>query len=125
MVDRFGTGLARPVRFVSGAFVTASGPAKVLMCVSGLFSIPVGSIPWRCSLGWRGARLRHRNNTTELRQLARVDAGDALQKWEPRFRLRGVSLTPLTDGSRNVTDLTVYGEVVGLSGKVEGVKVGL
>lgn len=124
-IDRFGTGLARPLRYVPGGFVVASGVEKVLMCVEEVLGIPVGSLPWRCGLGTRLMRLRHLNNSNDLQQLARVDAGDALQRWEPRFRLRFVTATPAPPGYRNRIELTVFGEVVGQPGKIESVNTNI
>jgi phage baseplate assembly protein W len=122
-LDRFGTGLARPLRYAPGGFVTASGPEKVLMTVEALLAINVGSLPWRCGVGTRLMRLRHLNNYNDLRQLARVDASDALDQWEPRFRLSTVTVAPLVRGSENKLELDVYGHIVGQGGKAVSVKV--
>jgi phage baseplate assembly protein W len=122
MVDRFGTGLARPFRYAPGGFVTESGPVKVLSTVEALLGIDIGSVPWRCSLGTRQGRLRHSNNNANLRQLARIDAADALRRWEPRFRLRRVDVAPVAEGSRNKYDLTIFGEIAGLPGKIESIR---
>jgi len=122
MIDALGTGLARPLRFAPGGFVTASGPEKVLSCVEALIGIEIGSVPWRCSLGTRVGRLRHRNISSGLSQMARIDVGDAVQRWEPRFRLRWVSASPVNQGTSNLLELTIAGEVAGNPGRVELVK---
>lgn len=120
-MDQFGTGLARPFRCAPGGLVTVTGPEKVLQSVQAVIGTPLGFIPWRCAFGTRIGRLRHRNRSNGLQQLARIDAADALNRWVPRFRLRGVAATPATEGTENRLDLTIGGEVVGRPGKIERV----
>jgi phage baseplate assembly protein W len=84
------------------------------MCVEELLAIPIGSLPWRCGVGTRLLRLRHMNNSQDLRQIARVDSSDALQQWEPRFRLSRVTVAPVIPGAENQINLTVSGTVVGV-----------
>lgn len=112
-MDRFGTGLALPLRRENGRFVTVSGPEKVMQCVEQIIGTPIGKLPWRGRFGCRIPRLRHMNNRM-LNGLARVDVADALQRWEPRFLLHGVQTAPGAEAARNRIDLTVYGEVGGV-----------
>lgn len=110
--DRFGTGLARPFRRAKTGFITISGPEKVLQSVEQVVGTPVGKLPWRASFGCRVPRLRHMNNRG-LQNLARVDVADALQRWEPRFRLHTVRAASVGKDARNVIDLEIRGEIGG------------
>jgi len=84
-----------------------------MQCVAEIVGVSVGRLPWRSGLGCRITRLRHMNNRM-LANLARVDVADAIQRWEPRFRLHGVQVTSGSETSRNRIDLTITGEIGGV-----------
>lgn len=52
-----------------------------------------GELPWRTDFGSRLHQLRHRNNDAILSELARVYVVEALQRWEPRVRIKAVAVT--------------------------------
>lgn len=51
-----------------------------------------GELPWRSDFGCLLPLLRHRGLTDATKQLARVYVANALAKWEPRARVRSVSV---------------------------------
>lgn len=51
-----------------------------------------GELPWRPEFGSLIHRLRHSNNDDILADLARVHSVDALARWEPRVRVRKVTI---------------------------------
>jgi phage baseplate assembly protein W len=118
-LDRFGTGLARPFRRAAGRFATATGYEKVMQSVEQVLGTPIGRLPWRASFGCRLFRLRHMANTVYRQELARVDVQDALQRWEPRCRVRAVTLSAPSENSRSLLDVEVLVEI---DGKVTVVK---
>lgn len=63
--------------------------------------------PWRCGFGCRIGRLRHMNNTNDLRQLAAVDVRDSLQRWEPRAQATKVEVSKVEADSRSTIDLAL------------------
>ena len=102
----FAGGLVLPVQRTSdwkngfGADVIISNVAQVLGTPRGLF-------PWRPEFGSDFEKLRHRNNTPALRELARVYAQDALQRWEPRAQLRSVDVDGPQSAEQNSIDVHV------------------
>lgn len=46
-----------------------------------------GELPWRSAFGSRLHLLRHASINARTRELARVYAGDALRRWEPRLAI--------------------------------------
>jgi phage baseplate assembly protein W len=121
-LDRFGTGVAIPFRVGPSGVEKASGIEKVLMCVAQVIGTPTGKLPWRAKFGCRITRLRHMNNSNGLQTLARVDCQDALRAWEPRARLRSLTLGQRDSSSRNILDLTAQ---VTVAGKTQTVKASL
>lgn len=90
-----------------------------MQCVEEVLGIAPGRLPWRASLGCRVFRLRHMGNGIQRQELARVDVYDALTRWEPRCRVRGVALVAASATARNLLDLTASVEI---SGRVVSLK---
>lgn len=89
-----GRGIAHPFRWDGrGDFVSVAGVEKVEQCVAQILGTPRGKLPWRMSFGASLTRFRHVNNSRELSIEARMEIEEALRKWEPRVRLRGVSVS--------------------------------
>lgn len=51
-----------------------------------------GELPWRGDFGSLLYTLRHRNADATAKELARVYVAQALQRWEPRVRVRAVDV---------------------------------
>lgn len=60
-----------------------------------------GELPWRGDFGSLLYLLRHRSLDATTRELARVYVAQAIQRWEPRARIKAVELTGKTqDGGQ-------------------------
>ena len=112
--DPLGFGVLCPLRLTSTQdFATASGADLVKSDVMQLLGTVQGELPWRPDFGTRLTRLRHRQNTGALADLARIDVARALAKYEPRVRLRSV-VSPAPSGpTANRRELHVHYEVTG------------
>ncbi len=96
-----GFGLLAPFRRdQKGDFAAGGEEALVIACVAQVLgtesATPTaqGELPWRPDFGSRLYTLRHRNlDDPVTQQIARVYAADALERWEPRFRLQALRLT--------------------------------
>ncbi len=92
--DPLGAGVVRPfVRASHGDFGSNQGVPLVLSNVGQIFGTAKGTLPWFPEFGSDLERLRHRPNTSALRDLAIVYAREALGRWEPRVRLATLSVT--------------------------------
>lgn len=90
-----GGGIVRPFRRTEHQdFANDSGVAEVLSCIGQVLGTELGSLPWRVDFGAGLQRLRHRNNTNDFVELARVLIDDAIRKWEPRAQLHDVQTDP-------------------------------
>lgn len=123
-----GFGLLTPFRRdEKGDFAAGEEETLVLGCVAQVLgtrcsamtaSGPVeGELPWRPEFGSLLYTLVHRNMDDPVtRQLARVYAADALERWEPRFKLAGLQLQKRksTPNGRDVDTLVlrVVGDVI-------------
>jgi phage baseplate assembly protein W len=84
--------LVRPFRRTPRAdFANASGIPEVLSCIGQIFGTDPGTFPWRVDFGINLQRLRQKNNTPALVELARVMLTQSLQAWTSRATLRGVA----------------------------------
>ena len=95
----FGFGLVRPFqRDQKGDFATAQGPELVIAAIGQILGTVAssefsqGEMPWRPEFGSLLHLLRHRPNTPALDELARRYVVDALQKWERRIIVTGVTV---------------------------------
>lgn len=119
-----GFGIIAPLRRdQKGDFAAGAEAELVMTCVRQVLgtecSTPTaeGELPWRPEFGSRLHTLRHRNLDDPVTlQLARVYTTDALESWEPRFRVRGVTLMKRKSNPlQNDTDslwLHVLGDVI-------------
>lgn len=119
-----GFGLLAPFqRDLKGDFAAGGDEALVLSCVGQVLgtrcSTPdgrhQGELPWRPEFGSLLYLLRYRNLDDTTTQLARVYAADALQRWEPRFKLRDVVIlneASIPNGSIDTLRTRVFGDVI-------------
>lgn len=94
-----GFGLLTPFRRdQKGDFAAGEEAELVLACVAQVlgtrcsamtpYGAAQGELPWRPTFGSRLYTLAHRNlDDPVTQQLARVYASDALEQWEPRFKV--------------------------------------
>ena len=109
--NSLGCGIVCPFRFTSSQdFATAEGPTLVKSDLLELVGIESGEVPWRPDLGTRLNRLRHRSNTQALGALARVSVDQAVSRYEPRIRVKSVSMPRPID---NKTEIHVEYQVSG------------
>lgn len=103
-----GCGLPRPLRRDGkGDFVNTCAEDLVRAAVAQILGTVAqspsnaGELPWRPEFGSKVHLLRHRNNDEALEDVARAFVAQALERWEPRIRLRAVSVeqtgTPTAD----------------------------
>lgn len=74
-------------------FANGTGLEKIRSNVRQVLGTIQGEIPWLPSFGSQLHRLRHQNNSPILENLAFAYVIDALRTWEPRARVRSVSVT--------------------------------
>ena len=112
--DPLGFGVACPFRFTSTQdFATAAGGDLVKSDVMQLLGTVQGELPWRPDFGTSLTRLRHRQNTGALADLARIDVARALARYEPRVRLRAVTSPAASGPAAARRELHVAYEVSG------------
>ncbi len=101
-VDRpfLGYGLLTPFRRdQKGDFAAGGGELKVKSSVAQILGTDGANEQFRGELLWRDDfgsllfRLRHRNNDEVAQQLASVYVRDALERWEPRIKLKSTTFT--------------------------------
>lgn len=92
-----GFGLVTPFRRDGKSdFASAGGAALVRSCVMQVLgtecsdNVHTGELPWRPEFGSLLYRLRHASINAPRAELARVYVADAIQRWEPRARVRDV-----------------------------------
>ena len=116
-----GFGLTRPFRRDRKTdFASAGGLAGIQACVGQILATPCstdqaqGEIPWRPEFGSRLHQLRHQNNNDVLAGLAHAYAIEALQRWEPRVRLKATSVSKESTpgGGENVLAIGVVYDVI-------------
>lgn len=117
-----GFGLLTPFRRdQKGDFAAGGEVALVLACAAQVLGTECstpgaeGELPWRPEFGSRLHLLRHRNiDDPVTRHLARAYAAEALEQWEPRFRLKDVRLSAHRSAAGYVDALkiSVVGDVV-------------
>ena len=96
--DLLGRGLVTPFRRDGkGDFANASGEDKVRACVAQVLGTEGsnggnirGELPWRDEFGSLLFRLRYLNNDATATARATLYVRDALERWEPRVRLKAV-----------------------------------
>ena len=82
-----------------GDFAAAGGTDLVKACVAEVLGVQgdseytQGELPWRTEFGSLLYLLRLRNNDAVLEALARAYVAAALTRWEPRVRLKAVTVT--------------------------------
>ena len=64
-----------------------------------------GELPWRPEFGSRLNLLRHRNNDEALEDVAHAYVIQALERWEPRVRLRSTFIT--RDGTPTLQETNI------------------
>ena len=122
--DPLGCGITRPFHRASSDFATASGVPKVLACVGQLLGTELGSIPWRPGFGTRFVRLRHKANNAVLAEIARVDAANALSRWEPRAKLQSLDVDQTSaGGGRNEKNVLSATAAIRIAGKSKTLRV--
>lgn len=127
--DRFSTtlqaflgfGLTRPMRRDRKSdFASAGGLALVQACVGQILATGCstdtaqGELPWRTEFGSRLYQLRHQNNNDVLAALAHTYAVEALQRWEPRVRVKGATISreKTPGGGENVLAISITYDVI-------------
>lgn len=111
ITNPLGCGITCPLRFTSAQdFATSEGRDLVKSDLMQLLGTVEGEVPWRPALGTRLSRLRHRSNTQALGALARVEVDRAVSRFEPRIRVKSVSLPKALDSKM---DLHLDYEVAG------------
>lgn len=94
-----GFGMTRPPRRLSRDWATAGGRKLLESCLGQLLGTRAsserfeGELPWRPEFGSRLYLLRHIRNTSVAEALARVYVLDAVQRWEPRVRIKDVMIS--------------------------------
>ncbi len=101
--SHLGFGLVRPFRRDGRSdFVAQSGADLVRACIGQILGTlcsndagtTQGELPWRTDFGSLLALLRHRNfGDPATQQLARVYVAQAITRWEPRVRVKRVSVS--------------------------------
>lgn len=119
-----GFGLLAPFRRdLKGDFAAAGEEALVRSCVGQVLGTRCaspdgrlqGELPWRPAFGSLLYLLRHRNLDETTSQLARVYAAEAIERWEPRYRLREVRLSTessIAGGPLDILRVRVLGAIV-------------
>lgn len=95
-----GCGVPRPLRRDGkGDYVSACAEDLIRGAVGQVLGTiaqtpsSAGELPWRPEFGARLNLLRHQNNNDVLEDVARAYIIQALERWEPRVRLRAASIT--------------------------------
>jgi len=116
-----GRALIRPLRrelkidFVSatGARLIASAVGQVLgtRCDT---ETTTGELPWRTEFGSQLYRLRNKNNSIALVELARRYVVGALERWVPRVRVTNVRISRQSslNGTQDVLSIRVFYKIV-------------
>lgn len=106
--DQFGTGIVLPFRRVApGDFDSDSGRRLIASNIRLILKTPIGKLPWNPQFGSKLYLLRHSNNDEDLGDLARIYVSDALQRWEPRIRVRDVTAGALSIGTKNTLQINI------------------
>jgi phage baseplate assembly protein W len=118
-----GTGIIRPlVRDKKADFAWASGQRLVGACVGQVLGTTCdneftgGELPWRTEFGSKLFLLRQRLNSQALADQARRFVAEAINRWEPRVRLKEVHVSRAdapTGGKLNVLSIRVTYDYVG------------
>lgn len=94
-----GCGITRPLRRDgNGDFVHECAEDLIRASVGQILgtvaqsSTTAGEIPWRPEFGSKLHLLRHQNNDDVLEDVARAFVVQALDRWEPRVRVRAVTI---------------------------------
>lgn len=114
---QFGAGLVRPFRRDGKSdFTNTTDLALVKACVGQVLGMvganpdnPMeqGELEWAPERGALLHKLRHQKNSFILQELGRVYVVDALRRWEPRVRVRHVSVTRERDQEGKETVLVI------------------
>lgn len=112
--NNLGAGLLRPFRRdEKNDFANASGEAVVRACIGQILGTRCGSdtvqgeLPWRSEFGSLLYALRHRRNDLATIEVAKVHVADALRRWEPRARVKDITVTRDVSSGTNENVLTI------------------
>lgn len=106
-----GYGIIQPFRRVGSDFQADGGEPLVKACAKQVLGTDEGELPWRRNFGSKIRKLRHRNQTAQLKELARNWAQEALTRWEPRLVVRDVEILK-TLGSDRALYARVHFEIL-------------
>lgn len=117
-----GVGLLHPFRrdlksdFASGTgsdLVTSN--VRQILGTKGGTAARAGEVRWRSRFGSQLHTLRHASNNPAFQELARLYVVDPLRRWEPRARVKQVSLERLQTDSRRGYQVHVKYDLVDAS----------
>jgi phage baseplate assembly protein W len=121
---QFGAGLRRPFqRDEKNDFANSADVELVKACVGQVLGMVganpdnpsrQGELPWAPERGALLHLLRHQKNNFVLAELGRVYVIDALRRWEPRCRVRGVRVSRETgdEGFENILVIRLVYDIV-------------
>lgn len=125
--ELLGTCVARPFqRDGKGDFATKSGLALIEANIEQILGTisqgprSVGECRWRPEFGCRLQRLRHQNNTEVLEEIGRIEVAQAIERWEPRCRLREVQVTRFgtpSEANQNGLKIRIVWDLMSRNGK--------
>lgn len=116
--ELLGRGVLRPfIRDEKHDFANAAGEQNVRACVGQVLGTRRGEVRWRRAFGADLHLLLHRPQNPALEDYAALLVRDALQRWEPRVRLRSVRVQKREAGVLGVEVLYV---LVDPQGRVAG-----
>lgn len=121
-----GLGLLTPFRRGPADFVSGQGPSLIRSMIGQILGTRAstdyspGELPWRGDFGSLLHFLRHRPNTQATRELARVYTVEALGRWLPQVRVKGVDVTRENgpEGEPAVILVIVRYDIVGQRGEI-------
>lgn len=102
-----------------------SGLDHLRQSIADILSTPIGSRVMRRDYGSRLFDLIDRPTTPELKMEIIAAVVDALEKWEPRFKVTAVSLDPAADAAAGKMIFTIEGRylVDGQAVRLEGIQI--
>ena len=119
--SQLGFGLLRPFRRDEKSdFTNGEAEALVRACIGQILGTRCGSdtlqgeVPWRSEFGSLLHTLRHRRNDLATLETARIYVAEAIQRWEPRARLRDVTVQrEVSSGlNENILSITLRYDIV-------------